>query len=64
MANEGVLKVMKQSRAEASVKADTYRFRMLNDNVDKATLTILIEAYQAEVSAVCNLDTLIYEGSK
>lgn len=64
MANDGVLRTMKQSRAEASVKADAYRFQMLNDNVDKATLAILIEAYQAEVSAVCKLDTLIFEGSK
>jgi outer membrane lipopolysaccharide assembly protein LptE/RlpB len=61
MANEGVLKVMKADRKVANVKADAFHFRMLNESVDKETLSILVEAYQAEVSLMVRLDLMIYQ---
>ena len=62
MANEGVLRTMKKDRKVANVKADAFHFRMLqNDSVNKETLAILIEAYQAEVSLMARLDLMIYQ---
>lgn len=64
MASDFQIKVMKQNRFEASVKADAYRFQMLHDNVDMATLAVLIESYRTEVEFACQSDIQIHEATR
>ena len=64
MSDQFVLKVMENNRNEAYIKSETYRFRMLNDRLDIPTLTVLLDAYQAEVGMIARLDIQIHEATR